>query len=317
MKLVIAGNQYLAFCEFTKKLSAHSIKAYKRDIEQFVIFSGGQLNILEINKEHIRKFVDFCFLEELSHATIKRRLACLKSFFKWLENDETIPLTPFAKLDLKIRVPQKLPRNLSVQELSALLKASKKKLGILNISAYLYKDFLNITPKNINDLTTLVCIELLYSTGVRVGELAEIRLTDIYFSEEYIHIRGKGQRERRVFLVDNSVKRLVKIYIKCRNMLSPDHNFLLINRLGRAATCQSIRIWLKQCSKNAKLSRIATPHMCRHSTATELLANGVDIIYVQKLLGHQSITTTQLYTHISYKDTQRNIARANLREDIL
>ena len=317
MNIHKASIKYLNFAEFTKKLSPHSVKAYSRDLSVFVKTLGPRTPIEKINRNSIKTYVDVSFASGLSHATVKRRLACLKAFFKWLESETLIESSPFHKLDLKIRLPKTLPRNLSTIELTKVLKFASSGLGLTKNCEYSREEFKNVRKSNINDLTILVCIELLFTTGIRVGELTGILLSDIYIQERYIHIKGKGQRERRVFIIDRSIQNLISSYLHFRQITTPNHEQFLVNSVGRPATPQTVRLWLKKLSKNAKLSRVATPHMYRHSTATELLSSGVDIIYVQKLLGHESITTTQLYTHVNDDEVYRNVSKAKIRGLVL
>lgn len=317
MYIFEACQRFLAYAETTKKLSPHTIRAYRQDLEAFNLATDTQQKIIQVDKQTIQDFIHYSFDKGLSQATVKRRVACLKALFKWLESEEVIEDTPFRKLDLKIRLPHKLPRNLSTQELNKLLKIARKHLKLTRSSTYQAADFENISKSNINHLTTLVCIELLFTTGVRVGELTEITLTDIYIHEQYIHIKGKGQRERRVFITDKSIYNLIQTYLKFRSITQPNHEVFLVNSRGQPATTQTVRIWLKKCSQQAKLTRTATPHMYRHATATELLSSGVDITYVQKLLGHQSISTTQIYTHINHRELFKNVVKANIRKEIL
>lgn len=312
-----ACEQFLIYSRCTKNLSPHTIKAYERDLTTFQIITGRNTPIIDYDRHKIRTYVNALFEDGLSKATVKRRLACLKTLFKWLENEELIEMSPFYRLDLKIRLPQRLPRNLSSRELNRMLSAIKAVLGLPKQTEYAIDDFVGIHKGNLNDITSLVSLELLFTTGVRVGELVGIRLDDIYLKDRYIHIRGKGQRERRVFITDTSIQNLVKTYTHLRQIASPDHNTFLVNSIGRPATTQTVRIWIKKLSEKAKLSRKATPHMYRHSTATHLLGAGVDITYVQKLLGHQSISTTQIYTHVDHKEVYRNVAKANIRRKIL
>lgn len=312
-----ACEQFLIYSRCTKYLSPHTIKAYKRDLETFLIITGQSTPIKEYDRNKLREYVNELFSEGLSKATVKRRLACLKTMFKWLENEEQIEVTPFYRLDLKIRLPQRLPRNLSTQEIRKILNTIKSDLGLPKDIEYTAEEFGEITKRNINEITTLISLELLFTTGVRVSELVGINLDDIYLKERYIHIRGKGQRERRVFISDTAIQNLIKSYIQQRQITHPNHNTLLVNSLGRPATTQTVRIWVKKLSEKAKLSRRATPHMYRHSAATHLLGAGVDISYVQKLLGHQSISTTQIYTHVNHKELYRNVVKANIRRKIL
>ncbi|MCE2027498.1 tyrosine-type recombinase/integrase [Sessilibacter corallicola] len=317
MNLQKACAEFLDYSTYVKKLSHHSIRAYHRDLATFQEILGPRKLIKRIDRNSIKKYVDASFAKDMTPLTMKRRLACLKTFFKWLENEEVIETSPFHKLDLKIRIPAKLPRNLSTNELNKILRVASKNLGLLRKTSYETREFKKISKSNINDLTTLISIELLFTTGIRVAELTGISLSDIYLNERYIHIRGKGQRERRVFITDNSIYNLIKSYIHYRTVTNPEHDTLLVNSIGRPATTQTVRIWLKNISKKAKINKIATPHMYRHSTATELLSAGVDIVYVQKLLGHQSISTTQIYTHVNHDEVYRNVVKANIREEIL
>ena len=312
-----ACNTYLAHCEQIKKLSAHSVNAYRRDLETFKSIVGGNADIELIDRKSINSFIDASFSRGLSEATVKRRIACIKCLFKWLESEGEIVISPFHQLDVKIRIPQRLPRNLSPLELNKILSVCRSKLRLPRNTEYLRADFGGLSKRKMNEFSTLLCTEVLFTTGIRVGELIDVQLPDIFLEEQYIHIRGKGRRERRVFVTDTSIRNLIDSYIYYRSFVAPNHNNLLVNSIGRPASTQVVRIWLRKISEEAQLSRRATPHMYRHSAATQLLSSGVDITYVQKLLGHQSIETTQLYAHVSHADVLKNVAEANIRRDIL
>lgn len=317
MLIFEACDKFLVYSQYTKNLSPHTVKAYRRDLATFKEITGESTPIKKYDRNEIREYVNALFAGGLSKSTVKRRIACIKTLFKWLENEELIDSSPFHKFDLKIRLPHRLPRNLSSQELSGILGAVKKRLGLDKKTEYKISDFGCITKREINDLTTLLSLELLFTTGIRVSELVGILIDDVYLQERFIHIRGKGQRERRVFITDTSIQNLVKTYIQLRKVTSPNHENLLVNSVGRAATTQTVRIWIRHLSESARLNRRATPHMYRHSTATHLLDAGVDICYVQKLLGHQSISTTQIYTHINHAELYKNVVKANIRRKIL
>ena len=318
MITTIACQQFLTYSEYTKNLSPHTIKAYRQDLENFITTTGAKTPVNSYNRNTIHEYINKLFANGLSKATVKRRIACLKCFFKWLENEEAIDINPFQRLDLKIKLPHRLPRNLNTNELRKMLITVRAKLELNQKTNYCFNDFiLPISKSNINDLTTLLTIELLFTTGIRVSELANIKLNDIHLQAGYIHIQGKGQRERRVFISDDNMQNLIENYMHYRKITEPNHTFLLVNSLGKPATTQTIRIWMKLLSKKANLTRRATPHMYRHSAATHLLEAGVDIRYVQKLLGHQSITTTQIYTHVNHNELYDNIVKANVRRKVL
>jgi len=317
MKIDQASKTFLAYSQHTKKLSPLTIKAYQQDLTLLSILTKNR-SIRSIKSKKIIECVNKLFAKGETNSTVKRRLACYKCFFKWLEHQKLIKQTPFYNLDLKIKLPQRLPRNLNQVELKQLLKTSKKNLGISPRDSYINNDvFLIIDKTTINELTLLLTIELLFTTGLRISELSNITLDDIHLESRYIQINGKGQRERRVFITNESIKELLTQYLTLRLVTLPSHDVLLVNRQGKPATPQTIRIWLRKLSSSAKISRRATPHMYRHSAATSLIDAGLDIRYVQKLLGHQSITTTQIYTHVSNSELFQKISNANIQEKIL
>lgn len=305
----------MAYTKYTRNLSELTVKAYDQDLSLLVMIIGKDEDVEKVDRDSIRRCVDALFAKGQSNATVKRRLACYKSFFKWLENEEIIQQSPFHRLDLKVRLPHRIPRNLGGDELKKMLQTTKNQIGFDPHSLVSKnKTFQNrISKKNLNHLTLLLALDLLLTTGVRISELTSLQLTDIALAERHFHIRGKGQRERRVFIANNSIYKFIQEYLQIRSGFSPSHDLFLINKLGNPATAQSIRLWMAKMSEYANLSRKATPHMYRHSAATNLLEAGVDIRYVQKLLGHQSITTTQIYTHVNNTELFDIVIKADIQ----
>jgi integrase/recombinase XerD len=234
--------------------------------------------------------------------------------FSWLESENIIDQTPFYKLNLKIKLPHRLPRNLTSSEL---IKLRSTAINNLDFNTNDGESWQTVHRRQINDVSTLIGLELLLTTGVRISELSNIRVNDIHLIESYIHIRGKGQRERRVFITTENIAQLITQYLRLRKKVSASTDSFLINKLGNPATPQTFRLWMKALAKKAKLSRVATPHMYRHSAATHLLEAGVDIRYVQRLLGHQSITTTQIYTHVNNSELYKVIKEADIQGKVL
>ena len=312
MNISTACEQFLSYSQYTKDLSPLTIKAYQQDLNLLVDLTDKNLDVNSVNRDTIRQCVNNLFAKGHSKATVKRRLACYKSLFKWLENEGIVEQTPFYRLDLKIKIPLRLPRNLTQVELKKMHKTAKQELAI-----DVYNPFDTPVSININQMSIFLALELLLTTGIRVSELASIELNDIHLNDRYIHIYGKGQRERRVFITNNNIKIFIKKYLQFREKKQQSHTVLLINSLGNPATTQTIRIWLKKLSERAQLNRVVTPHMYRHSAATTLIESGVDIRHVQKLLGHQSITTTQIYTHINNAELYKTIVKANIQEKVL
>jgi site-specific recombinase XerD len=314
--LKIASDLFIDHCRISKSLSDNTLKAYCIDLDNFKIFCGERINLKKIDKELIRKFLTYLIkARELKPSSVKRKIACLKAFFGWLENEDQIEISPFHKLGIKISIPARLPNTLSTEELQKLFKLGKRfneqAQKNLSLNRKVSK-FWNL--KDFNSFTTHLALEIMFTTGIRVGELVAIMIRDIDLIEGSIKVIGKGNKQRKVFLVDEEIKNLIRHYIETRNQFGPITDALLINSRGLMASTQIVRLHLREASKKANLERRITPHMLRHSAATHLLEAGVDIRFVQKLLGHNSITTTQIYTQVSDRSLQNKITQANTRK---
>ncbi len=297
MKLSDVTNDFLNHCR-TKGLSSHTVRAYSQDLKDFDSWARRAEVKHPITKAGISQWVVDLRHRGLAPTTIKRRLACAKVLCRWLENDERIATNPCNSIQLRIPLPKRLPRHLTDAELRKLLKRRSN-------GHFLDPDFTQATLE--------VALELLFTTGVRIAELCAIRIRDIDFQSGVVVIKGKGNRERRVFLVDDRMINLVSEYISRRDQIFSPADTLLINRQGSPATPEYIRKILHQHREKRSLDRIVTPHMFRHTAATQLLKHGVDIRFVQKLLGHASISTTEQYTYVSDNSLQDAIRRANPR----
>ena len=311
MNLSEVCSLYLDYCKNTKNLSGLSVNAYYHDLKSFQKLLGTGCKLAAISRQSLYLYVDSLFKEERSASTVKRRIACLKTMFKWLENEGLIHNNPFSKFDLRIKVPKRLPRNIKVNELKQMAQSARACAPQFATPGQSPK------KRDICALNALLIVEILYSTGIRVSELTSIRLNDINFHTQSVHINGKGQRERRVFLPDQGLIELIKNYTQTRNIFSKEHDYLLINSRGAPLSSQSARLIVKSNARRAQISRSITPHMYRHSTATQLLEAGVDIRYVQQLLGHESIQTTQIYTHVEDLALKEHIIKADIRRRLL
>jgi integrase/recombinase XerD len=163
----------------------------------------------------------------------------------------------------------------------------------------------------------LLAVALLIATGVRVGELVRIDCSDLDIAGGSVRVTGKGRRERTVYLPGHWISRLCREHMASRRQLTLDHQFLLFNRAGGPLSPAAMRTRLADAAQNAGLKRHITPHMLRHSAATQLLESGADIRYVQRLLGHASITTTEIYTHVTDQALRRVVSDANVLEKCL
>ena len=266
-------SQYLEYLELEKGLALNTIEAYRRDLYSFAdtIETLEKIDRLQINS-YIRSLKE----KNLAPTSVIRKVASLRGFFKWANSMSIIEKNPASTLE-QPKVPQRLPKVISLKEIEEILHS---------------------------DLSPLqaVIIELLYSSGLRVSELANLKISDIDRSSKYIRCFGKGSKERIIPIGKKALESLEK-YIPERDLLIKRFNLstkkLLINADGRFINRQDIYNLIHK--KGKEINKNISPHTLRHSFATHLLENGADLRVVQELLGHSDVSTTQLYTHISKK----------------
>lgn len=289
-----AIEDFLDHCRISKRLSANTLRAYETDLTDFLRNMGKDALVTSIDRDRLRHYARTLFdAKGLKESTVKRRMAALKVMFRWLERDEIIELSPFHRLELSIRLPRRLPRALSVDEMRRLLNAAERDLTYGHDEVVMH--------------FAIIC---LFVTGLRVGELAGVGLAEVDSRESSILVRGKGNRERRVFLTGGDAIQALNTYLTARDKVATASERLLISATGGDVTPQFIRRKLASLGKRARIERRVTPHMLRHTAATQLIEAGVDIRFVQKLLGHASIATTQIYTQVSDSSLRDTMERA-------
>ena len=287
---------YYSDCR-ARGLSDHTLRAYRQDFRALAGWCAEIGREPAVERGLLLDWMEAMRARNLHPASIKRRIACMKGFGRWLEAEGHVAENPMQAWRTVIRLPKRLPRALPKAELRALLEVSIP----------------DAESDSFEQCTLDLAIALLFTTGVRVGELCGIRLDDIDRKSGVIAIRGKGNRERRVFLVDVDTQRQLSAYLARREALVPLTECLFLDRKGNALRPDGVRRLLHRRVADLELGRRVTPHMLRHSAATQLLENGVDIRLVQKLLGHASISTTEIYTHVSDGNLQTAIRNANPR----
>ncbi|WP_114859488.1 tyrosine-type recombinase/integrase [Azospirillum brasilense] len=313
MNVASACADFLAYCRVAKNLSAHSLRAYAIDLKEFERFAAPGISVAAIDRQLLRRYLSHLFeTRGLKETSVKRRIACLKVMFRWLELDEVIPISPFHRLDARIRLPKRLPRNLTDDEVRRLCRTALDRVGLSGriTEAKALRIAKRADP---NAFTALVVLEVLLCTGLRVGELVSIRVPDIDLIERVITIMGKGSRQRRVFLPDDETAALVSAYRTATAARRGAHDGFVITASGAPGTTQFVRSLLRETAVDAGIVRRITPHMLRHTAATRLLENGLDIRLVQRLLGHQSISTTEIYTAVTDTSLKAAIGRAAAR----
>lgn len=306
----MAISDFLLHCQFEKNLSAKTLKAYRIDLEQLLnLFNKNNLpaNIADITKFDLREFL--VSLSSLKPASIKRKMAAVKALFNYLEFDDKLLINPFRKMRLNIREPKKLPKVMDIKEVVGMFKlAYANNLDVSNPGS----------SGHFECLRNVIVIELLFATGARVSEIANLKTDCINLQTGNILIKGKGNKERALQICNAESISILKQYQRqYKQKMEAAGGYFLVNRLGNRLSDQSIRIIVKKLAVNSGIKKNVTPHMFRHSFATLLLEKDVDIKYIQSLLGHSSIMTTQIYTHAN-REKQRQILRSkHPRRDFL
>lgn len=297
MSLAFAVGRFLEHCRITKRLSSHTLRAYETDLAEFAAFVGNDTALEAIDRNMLRRFAGHLFdTRGLKETTVKRRMAALKVMFRWLELDEAVELSPFHRLDLTIRLPRRLPRSLTVEEMRRLLRTAKREAQGGGPSERMLH-------------FVVVC---LFSTGLRISELTAAKLCDVDMCEGSILVHGKGSRERKVYLPGEEAQdALIRCLRTREGVAGKAKEQLLLTPDGQAVKPQHLRHRMAGLAKRAGIERRVTPHMLRHTAATQLIEAGVDIRFVQKLLGHASIATTQIYTQVSDSSLRTTLERAN------
>ena len=277
--------EYLTVCKSMKGLSDLTLKAYRIDLQQFCDFMNEKDCF---DKNELNSYINMLH-STYKPKSAKRKIACIKAFYRYMEIEDIIDFNPFHKIVLKYKEPLKLPRTIPLS-------------CIQNILTYAYDQYaLSLTKyKKENTLRNIIVIELLFSTGMRVSEISNFKTASINFSDNTIRILGKGSKERIMCINDNLCK-TISNYLTVRLYKS---DYLFVNRLGNRLSEQSIRYMVNDYANAVGAPLHITPHMFRHTFATELHNEDVDIRYIQQFLGHSSIATTQIYTHISTSKTR-------------
>lgn len=295
MLLKEASKRYLTHCKSVTTLSQHTLRAYEGDLNDCQQFFGARRRLSLIQKEHLRDYIRHLRDERrLKETTIKRRLATLKLLFKWAVQEELPSDNPFATLNEKIRLPKRLPRALDRGDQALLRKATMR----------------SYRASGFDDLRSNTAIHLLIETGIRVGELVAIDRSDLSIADACVVIHGKGNRQRLAYLPQQPLQRKLTHYLGQRGDVIASNDRLFVASDGRPLSTAAIRRELRRISIGAGITRRVTPHMLRHTCATRWLESGLDIRYVQKLLGHHSISTTEIYTHVSDQGLREALSRA-------
>lgn len=275
---------YLEYCEYRKELDKKTLKAYRIDMRQYFKY----VCVDNPNKEKIEEYVTQLH-KNYKQKTVKRKIASIKAFYNYLEETGIVMDNPFRKIRVKFKETLTLPRIIPREEIEQLLNYMYKALNKSDTASRRYM------------LRDVAVIEVFFATGARVYEISNIQEESIDLNTGLIRLMGKGGKERYVQISNTSILEVLKKYYGENEQAIRKSGYFFVNNREDRYTEQSIRLMLKKYTKQAGIARKITPHMFRHSFATYLIEEGVDVSCVQQILGHSSIKTTQIYIHIAAK----------------
>lgn len=291
-----ALQQFITYIQLEKNYSALTSEAYQQDLQEFFSFlKQEQVTTLEeVEYVHARLFVTQLYNEEKARATISRKISSIRSFFRFLNREFQLNDASFQSL-YHPKKESRLPRFFYEEELKMLFEANEGE-----------------TPKEKRELAIL---ELLYATGIRVSELTSIQLKDVDFSLSILRVMGKGRKERYVPFGQFAHEALQLYVTDARLILmkKQQHDSLFVNMRGEPLTARGVRYILNEMVKKTELTTTIYPHMIRHTFATHLLNQGADLRTVQELLGHASLSSTQVYTHVTKEHLRNTYMNAHPR----
>ncbi|ANY13893.1 tyrosine recombinase XerC [Latilactobacillus curvatus] len=285
-------NLFLQYLVVDRHYSPETQKAYQADIQMFSAFltaNGGLASFKQVTPLDVQTYLNEMDQKEYSRETVARRISSLRSFYRYLVKNEFVQTDPFEAVQLK-KQQHKLPRFFYEKEMDALFAA--------------------IDGDQPLDQRNRAILELLYATGMRVSECAQLTVAQIDFGLRVILVHGKGNKDRYVPF-GHHAERALQAYLKVGRVQlmakkQLDHDVVFVNHLGAPITSRGIEYILDQIIKKTSLTSDIHPHMIRHTFATHLLDHGADLRTVQELLGHSSLSTTQIYTHVTTAHLQKD-----------
>ena len=293
-----AIENYANYLRFEKNASENTIEAYVSDLQKLQGFAEQNLmniTLITISYEHLQEFLYQVSKINYSERTQARWISSIKGFFSFLLEDELREDNPSALLETP-KLGLYLPDTLSLEEIEKLISATEENTDLAKRNRCM--------------------IEVLYGCGLRVSELTELQISNINFKENYLKIQGKGDKVRFVPLADYTAD-FIKNYInniRSKQKINPKHSdILFLNSRGAQISRQMVFLIIKEIVRKAGIQKNISPHTFRHSFATHLLQNGADLRFIQEMLGHSSITTTEIYTHLNTEELHETILKYHPR----
>ena len=295
-------HHYLEYCQNQKRLDAKTLKAYRIDLTQF----QSDISSIEANQilpELLENYIATLH-QTYKPKTVKRKIASIKAFFRYLEYKEIIDRNPFHKIQVKFQEPVILPKTIPLPTVETILT-----------TIYTQRNNAPTTYKKRNALRDAAVIELLFATGIRISELCSLKSSDVNLCEKTILIYGKGSKERKLQIGNDKVLMILLEYKE--NFINEIQacNHFFVNQSGRPLSDQAVRRMINKYVSLASIELHITPHMFRHTFATSLLEADVDIRYIQEMLGHSSINITEIYTHVAMSKQRDILMTKHPRKD--
>lgn len=292
------SSNFLSAMQSTKNLSAKTVIAYQSDLSDFCRFISNR----EISDETIISYVQYLNQKGLKGSTINRKLVVLKMLFDYLYQNHYISQNYFITHKFKFKKERKLPKTMTVKEVSSLLRylAAQKEQASTPFAKW-------------KCVRNLALIDTIASTGIRVAEASSISIHDIAMTERVILIHGKGRKQRLIYISCPQTWDNLMQWIKVRKACNPITDKLFLNRYGEQISIHGIEYIFNSVRDSCGINPHATPHYLRHTFATNLLANGADLRSVQEILGHSSVSTTEIYTEVTVKRKKQVLKRYNYR----
>jgi len=277
--------EYIEYCQFRKRLDRKTLKAYRIDLTQYNDYSSTLPDCFA--KDTVDHYITSLH-KQYKPKTVKRKIASLKAFFHYLEYKELLTENPFAKLDIRFREAKLLPKTIPLHSIQTFLT-----------TLYQQKECAKSTYQLHCCIRDIAVIELLFATGMRISELCSLKAKDIDLESNNVLIYGKGAKERMLQIGNPDVIAALTLYQETFRDEINSCGYFFVNRLKHQLSDQSVRFMINHYANLAGIEQHITPHMFRHSFATLLLEQDVDIRYIQRMLGHSSISTTEIYTQVS------------------
>lgn len=274
---------FKSYLQLEKSLSGNSVEAYLRDVDKFVRYMDMKqlkLNVDEVTLSHLEDFIKWINEIGMDAHSQARIISGIRAFYKYLLMEDVLSVNP-TELLLTPKLSRKLPDTLSIEEINALIDTIDQS-----------------TPEGVRNKAML---ETLYGCGLRVSELVNLRISDMFLDVEFIKVIGKGNKERLIPIGSQAIKYITLYKDNVRVHLTPkkgEEDILFLNKRGSRLSRVMVFYIIKACAAKMGLKKTISPHTFRHSFATHLIEGGADLRAVQEMLGHASITTTEIYTHL-------------------